>query len=194
MSHGITLHFVSLAALAAAIPHLAQTPGLDLGVAPGNGTPAVTPAATASTVSVAPTPVAAPAPSPINFGALAAPTFTFEQVTQALMAYHAKDLGAFGAAMQKFGFASMDAVKAAPDKWNDLLTYIGAIQPVAAAPAVEAPTLEKVGRVLQLWSQTNAAAFQAMMVQNGLTSMADVQANPAKWPTLMAAAAAIGIS
>lgn len=200
--HSIIINFASLTALAAAIPHLSATPGMLTGQGsfpvadqiPGNvAGPGATTAPTVPTVSAALTPVAAPAASQMNFGGASpvAPTFTFDQVGAALQAYHAKDVAAFGAAMQKFGFASMTDVQANPAKWGELMVYIGAVQP--AAPAV-ALTLEKVASVLQTWSQVNAASFQAAMVANGLASMPDVQANPAKWPALMAAANAVGIS
>lgn len=194
MSHGITLNFVSLAALAAALPYLSNTPGLVDGAA-GNGnagaatsSPATT-AHTASTVAAAPVVAPEPKVDPFASSTVSQPTYTFDQVKAALTAYNQKDGAAFGAAMQKFGFTSFDAIAAAPGKWAELMSYIG-----ADTPAVEQPTFETVSQKLQLWAKINGAAFQAAMVAAGLTSLDAVKANPGKWAELLAAAKANGVS
>jgi hypothetical protein len=196
--HGITLNFVSLAALAAALPYLSNTPGLVAGEYPaqsGNvnaGTGTSSPATTAHT---APTAAVAPAVAPetkvVDFAPppQSQPSYTFDQVKVALMAYHAKDANAFGAAMQKFGFTGMDAIAAAPGSWTQLMQYIG-----ADTPATEQPTFEKVASVLQMWAKVNGAAFQQAMMASGLTSLDAVKATPAKWAELLAAAKANGVS
>lgn len=195
MSHGITLNFVSLAALAAALPYLSQTPGLAAGDYPaqsgnvGNQN-AASNAASAATASAAP--VAAPAQKVETFAQQPQqPSISFDQVKAALMAYNARDNAAFGAAMQKFGFNSFDAIQAAPGSWVQLMQYIGADTPATPAPTL---TIEKVSKTLQTWAQINGAVFQQAMIDAGLTSMADVEANPGKWAELIAAAAAAGVS
>lgn len=195
----ITLSFVSFAALGAALPYLEKTPGLVTGsTLPGAATsgnvvnqPAPT-AHTAPTVSAAPVaaPVSSPAPSVTPQSS--APSLTFDQVKAALAAYNAKDANAFGAAMQKFGFTSLEAIQAAPGSWPQLMEYIGAAP--AAVTAAPQPTFEKVASVLQTWAQINAAQFGATMQQFGFVDLNAVKAAPAKWAELLAAAAAIGIS
>lgn len=192
--HGITLNFVSLAALAAALPHLMQTPGLISesvqGIVPGNAANATT-ASPAATSQPAATATNASESSPLNFAALqpSAPSYTFDQVKAALTAYNAKDGAAFAAAMQKFGFTSFDAIAAVPGSWVQLMQYIGADTPTA-----EAPTFAKVKSVLELWAKTNGASFQQAMVAAGLTSLPAVEAAPGKWAELLAAAKAAGVS
>lgn len=191
----ITLSFASFAALAAAISYLEKTPGLVIGAA-ASGNVVSQPALTAPT---APTAAAAPAGAPVQsqpaFAASAAPTITFETVRDALMAYNAKDANAFNAAMQKFGFTSFEAIQAAPDKWHDVMTYIGAVPGAAPAAfaAAGAPTFDQVKRVLETWAKVSGAQFAQAMQGNGLTSIEAVQARQDLWVGILAAAASVGI-
>jgi len=193
MSHGITLNFVSLAALAAALPYLSNTPGLVDGSV-GNGNAGAATSSSATTAHTAPTAAAAPAAAqetkvdPFASSTASQPTYTFDQVKAALMAYNQKDGAAFGAAMQKFGFNSFDAIAAAPGSWAQLMSYIG------ADAQAEQPTFDVVSQKLQLWAKANGAAFQAAMVAAGLTSLDAVKAAPGKWAELLAAAKANGVS
>lgn len=188
--HGITLNFVSLAALAAALPHLSNTPGLVAdsiqGIVPGNASSAAANASTALTASGA---AGGAQETKVEVSAPPAPTYTFDQVKAALATYNQRDAAAFGAAMQKFGFNSFDAIQAAPGSWAQLMQYIG-----ADTPAVEQPTFEKVESVLKLWATANGAAFAAFMQGNGLTDLNAVKAAPGKWAELLAAAKANGVS
>ena len=192
----ITLNFVSLAALAAAIPYLSNTPGLVAGDYPaqsGNVGAGAATSSLATTVHTGPTAAAGPAVAqeqkvePSATPQSNVPSYTFDQVKAALMAYHAKDANAFGAAMQKFGFTGFDAIAAAPGAWAQLMDYIG-------AGAVEQPTFEKVANVLQMWAKVNGAAFAQAMQANGFTDLNAVKAAPGKWSDLLAAAKANGVS
>jgi len=188
----ITLNFVSLAALAAAVPSLQKLEGLVVGNAPSTSATAKPSAQTAHTPSTASVEVAAASDTKQSSTASVATqsstqTYTFDEVKSALGAYHKTDATAFNGAMLKFGFKNMNDVEKASDKWTELMQYLGADMP--AAPASDkAYTLDDVKAKLMAFATKDQGAFGKLMGEHALKGFGDVQTRPDLWADLCAAA------
>lgn len=180
----IVLNFASLAALAAAIPYLEKTPGLVASLGNG-GSRADSDANTSRIVAVVeqPAPAAQDAKADSFDLGSTSPSYTFEDVSKALAAYQKADKAAFGSAMSKFGFKSPKDIEAAPEKWDELMSYIGG----DANEAAPTYTAEFVEAELKKFAQKDQKTFGSVMGKFGFRSMKDVLAASDKWPELMKA-------
>lgn len=180
----ITLNFVSIAALAAALPALQKLEGLAFASTAAVVGNAISPASTAHTAPTASAAVAGAQETKVGDSASSAsePKYTFKQVGDALAAYNKADAKAFGAAMQKFGFKSMKEVEAGKDKWDELMSYIGADQ----GDTGKTYTFDEVKAAAMALAKKDEKAFGAVMQGFGFKSIKDIEANPDKWSELMA--------
>lgn len=109
----VTLTFANAALAAAFMAAYAQSAG-----AAGNAQPSAAPAA-----STAPTAVAAPVAAPVLSAPIStAPDFD-RDVLPAVQKLHGSNPAKFGALMQHYGFADVNALKAASDKWAEIVGH-----------------------------------------------------------------------